>query len=544
MRRFFLKMGLLLFISLLRLPLCAAVWQWSVPVRTGHPELPNARAYLWIPEHCKRVRAFIFGQNNMEEQSILENASFRDQLARMNIAEVWVSPAYDLSFNFAQGAGRMFDTLMCDLATASGYEELKTAPFIGIGHSAAASAPYNMAVWKPGRALAALSVSGQWPYFRDPKFAPDIWGNGNLDFIPCLETMGEYEAADNWSAEGLKERQLHPYLPLSMLACPGEGHFAATQDKINFLAFYIKKVIRYRLPGSKGTSVLIPIDPTKTGWLVGKWSRHDPSPVMAAPVRNYQGNRADAFWFFDRETALKVVAYQEKYRHLQIPLIGYLQGGKFIQQSPTHQQVELKFQPLPDGITFQVHAAFYDTVPGGSPRPVIWSEKKEGELINHPARTDITIGRITGPITQLDENTFQVSPQLGFFPNPHSYEGWFAAVSRSDNYFKPVVQQSLLRIPPINKSGIPQHIDFPAIADVPRGTRSVHISASSDAGLPVGFYIAEGPAEIKNGSICLTLIPPSARYPVKVTVVAWQYGHSNEPKIQTADPVLRTFWIK
>lgn len=539
-----LGIGLTVFTALFQLPASAGIWQWSVAVRTEKNDKPNSQAYLWVPEHCGRIKAFIFAQNNMEELSILENKAFRAQLAKMDIAEVWVSPAYNLSFDFSRGAGKTFDAIMFDLAGASGYKDLATAPFIGLGHSAAANAPYNMAVWKPERALAALSISGQWPYFRDPKFAPDIWGDKNLDFIPCLETMGEYEAADSWSSEGLRERETHPYLPLSMLACPGEGHFAATQDKIDFLAFYIKKVMRYRLRKKGGHPVLIPIDPTKSGWLVEKWGRHNPPSVQPAPVKYYKGNKADAFWFFDRETALRVISFQEKYQGLQVPLVGYLNNGNFIKQSPSHQQVDLKFQSLSDGITFKVYAAFYDTVPGGSPRPAMWSEKNAGDKVKHPERPNITINKITGPVIRLDENTFQISPRAGFFPDPHSYEGWFAAVSSSDQYFKPAVQQSLMRIPPINKAGIPQHIDLRPIADVRRGTVSIPLSTSSDAGLPVGFYIAEGPAEVRNGSVFLTTIPPRAKYPVKVTVVAWQYGHSGEPKIQTAEPVTRTFWIR
>lgn len=125
---------------------------------------------------------------------------------------------------------------------------MKTIPVIPIGHSAAASAPYNFGVWNPSRTLACISVSGQLPYATNA-YIPDIWSKDqNLDYIPCLETMGEYEAANTWSDEGLKERQEHPLLPLSMLSNPSQGHFAATREKIGYLAFYIKKAMQYRLP--------------------------------------------------------------------------------------------------------------------------------------------------------------------------------------------------------------------------------------------------------------------------------------------------------
>jgi hypothetical protein len=50
--------------------------------------------------------------------------------------------------------------------------------------------------------------------------------------------MGEYEAANTWSAAGLKDRKEHPLTPLSMLANPAQGHFAVTGQKIDYLGLY------------------------------------------------------------------------------------------------------------------------------------------------------------------------------------------------------------------------------------------------------------------------------------------------------------------
>ena len=65
-------------------PLFSAVYQWSVPLtgvtNEGHdPGYP--RAFLWIPPGCKQVRAVVLAQNNMQEESILEDANFRKTLA-------------------------------------------------------------------------------------------------------------------------------------------------------------------------------------------------------------------------------------------------------------------------------------------------------------------------------------------------------------------------------------------------------------------------------------------------------------------------------
>ena len=221
----------------------AAEWQWSVPVKSEKPENGPARAWLWIPPNCEHVRGVVVAQHNMEEISILENPRFRAALAEMNFAEVWVAPFFDHLFRFNEGAGDTFNDFMNRLADESGYSELKFVPVAPLGHSAAANWPYYFAAWNPQRTLCALSVSGQWPYFRNKDFAPDIWGDRNIDCVPCLESMGEYESANDWSREGLWERQQHPLMPLSMLANPGQGHFASTDAKVEYLALYLKKCV-------------------------------------------------------------------------------------------------------------------------------------------------------------------------------------------------------------------------------------------------------------------------------------------------------------
>ena len=72
----------------------------------------------------------------------------------------------------------------------------------------------------------------------------------------------------------------------------------------------------------------------------------------------------------------------------------------------------------------------------------------------------------------------------------------------------------------------------------------MRLNATSDAGVPVYYYVEEGPAEVTNGNVlAFSPIPPRSKYPVKVTVVAWQYGRTFEPFLQSATPVTQTFYI-
>jgi hypothetical protein len=100
-----------------------------------------------------------------------------------------------------------------------------------------------------------------------------------------------------------------------------------------------------------------------------------------------------------------------------------------------------------------------------------------------------------------------------------------------------------MRIPLRNEEGMEQQITFAAIPDVEKGTKSLPLIASASGGMPVYFYVQEGPAEVKDGKLILTRIPPRSKFPVKVSVVAWQYGRSLEPKVKSSEPVIQSFYI-
>ena len=91
------------------------IWQWSVPVRyfSSHPKNPVARAYLWIPEQCRQVKALLVAQHNMEEISILEDQAFRQRMAEMDGAQVWVCPSFNHGFDFTDGAWCPFVVPVC-----------------------------------------------------------------------------------------------------------------------------------------------------------------------------------------------------------------------------------------------------------------------------------------------------------------------------------------------------------------------------------------------------------------------------------------------
>lgn len=549
MPRFFLsRPARLAFVvlSLFTSAVSAAEWQWSVPVPpSAEASNEKPRAFLWIPANCRTVRGVVFGHHNMEEEGVLEHPTFRRALSELGFAEVWVAPGFDRNFRFDQGAGERFDAMMKALAEQSGYAELATAPLVPVGHSAAASLPWYVAAWKPERVLACISFSGQWPYVPDEKNAPQVAGR-SVDTVPGIVTLGEYEWADDRMRDGLKTKADHPSLPLSGVGCPADGHFYATDEKVELLALYLKKAAQYRLPktaSAAGPVKLNSIDVTKTGWLVDRYHKDKPPAAPAAPVGQYKGDPAQAFWFFDQELAQAVEAFQQLHRG-KPALLGYKQGDQILpQKNGLHAQVAIKFLPQDDGVTFKLTGAFLDTVPEG--RPERWAGKKAGEAIDVPAGgPPIELHRITGPVRWVSPDTWELAfNRASFLGDRRGNEAYLVAVWPGNATWKRAIQQSVLQIPGRNKDGKAQSITFDLPATVRIGTPTLKLSAKSDSGLPVRYFVREGPAEIDGDTLKFTPLPPRTAFPVKVTVVSWQFGRATDPKVQTAEPVEKSFTI-
>lgn len=510
------------------------VWQWAVDVEnhSAAPKYRHPEAYLWIPEDCRSVKALIVAQHNMEEISILEDDGFRKRMAKLDVAELWICPRFNLPFDFTDGAWESLDAALARLAEESGYTELTEVPIIGIGHSAAASNPYYMAASRPERVLACISTSGQWPYFRDDSFCPDVWGCRNIDFIPCLETMGEYESAESWALRGLKEKAEHPNTPLSMLACPAEGHFASSKEKAEYIALFIRKALKYGH-----------VDPNRQGWLAQRWKADEEPSCKPAPVRKYKGDPSEAFWFFDRQMAKATMKYQARFRGMRRQLVGLIQGRDTVPQRNTHMQIHPDFETDSDGLTMHFDTFFYDTVSSGSPRHKMWSGQEPGTDIGHSSSGKPYLEIIAAPAVVSSDSTLTLSwNRMATWEEKEVFID-FCIKHPGDEEYRPAVQQARITLPIRLTEGAEQHISFEPLPDVKEGSQPIALDAHADSGLKVGFYAECGPVEIKDSILYFREIPPKAEYPVKVSVVAWQYGLTSEGGYRTASPVRQVFYI-
>lgn len=535
MNKYFLVVLLSLFMQVAKV--AAAPWQWSVEIKELISEETNAHpsAYLWIPENCKQVRAVIIGQHNMTEETIFEHSEFRKNMGKLGIAEIWITPGIDQRWDVTKGTQQIFETMMKNLSEISGYTELEFAPVIPIGHSAMATYPWNFAAWNPERTLAVLSIHGDSPRTHLTGYgrANLDWGTRTIEGIPSLMVMGEDEWWEDRLITSFDYRREYPNAPLAFLADAGHGHFDISDELIDYLSLFLKKTVEYRLPEHSSLDApiqLIPVE-AKNGWLADRWRKNEKPTAEAASYDKYKGDKNHAFWYFDKEMADATEKYYANERGKTEQYIGFEQKGKLITFNPkSHVRMSPSFQPEADGVTFHLKAVYTDML----------RNEYSKEHSTHPIR----MSRICGPVEVVNDTTFTVRFYRMGLDNPKRTGGICLMASvKQDHKYRSAVQQVEIRIPYRNKEGISQRIIFPKLSDVKASVKEISLNGTADSGLPVYYYVKEGPAEIKGDKLALTKIPPRAKFPVKVTVVAWQYGRSGEPKVQTAEAVEQSFYI-
>ncbi len=542
-----------------------SVWQWSVPLEgMGLSSETNdyPRAFLYIPPEAKHLRGVLIGQHNMLEEPILEHKAVRAGLADAGMAAIWVSPQFQGSFNFTEHPDGpvTFQEMLNKLADVSGYDELSKVPVVWIGHSAMANAPYHFAAWDlkthgtaARRCAAGISVKGYFPTHKETD--PD-YSDADLAGVPILYIEGEYADAHGRAGSFLKIRNATPGSIFSFLADVGGGHFDWNNNICEYIGMYLRKLGEFRLPervDAKDGGVLKTIDPANQGWLAERWHKDKPAESQPADVATYAGDAKQAFWYFDKEHA-KETFQRQSAKRAKRQLLAYTQNGSLLEQRETHFQVQPAFLPCPDGdgLTFQLGTTFLDSVPAVSTRLSGWTGLPVGTPLGHSSKSPVVIERICGPVEKISENTFRIAfDRVGLnnrIKQWRSRDICLQAVHPGDEEYAGAVQQALIRIPLPLTTGAPQLITFPEIPDQSSSTKSISLAATTTAAesfpeAKVGFYVREGPAKIEGNQLVFTPIPCRAKFPVKVTVVAWQYGRTIDPKLRTAEPVERTFHI-
>lgn len=505
------------------------VFQWmsSATFTTPSGRTCSATAYLWIPPTCQRVRGLLVAGRNVPEHGLVGHPAIRAACVESDLAILWCSPSFLMvDVNDGRAHGEFLQRLLDPLAVSSGYDEVRTAPWLPVGES-----------------MHLLMVTRLVNAFPERCIAGILLKNGRLDLqatgVPSLIALG---TCDEWDQQRKdltaqwrdvsffdkhrKRRAEKPDWPASLLIEGGSGHFECTDAMTRYVAQYIRAAARARLSPDGG---LRPVD-LASGYVTGfAIPGHEP----LKPVRYTEAppEARNLPWFFDRELAEAAYAMAaiDWTRKTQVTWFADPRDGRPLAPGPRGIVQPIPYTTGVDGVTFQLAATFLDRMHDGFVHA--------GEALGHAGGSP-EISWICGHVAPLGGNRFRIALDRTWPDSPTFLRAWHPG----DTTYRPSTQPAELHVKPI-RNGRPQTIAFEPIPDQPEETGSIALKATSDAGLPVSFFVRAGPAEIHGDRLVITPIPARSKRPVAVTVVAWQWGRTAEPAIQTAALVERTFRI-
>lgn len=502
----------------------------------------NATLYLWVPENCAKLRGLLIMGTNVPEHMLVGHPAIRKVCEANNLGIIWSTPSFmnyrksvtkdnkqlnmALQYNVEVG---FLQQMLDGLAETSGYKEVATIPWLPMGESGHLLMVDALMEYSPERCMAGIFIKNNHlpPHNRQVPTLTAFgtsqeWGQDKVDMRKRWNDVGDaYESIRS-------QRRLNPNWSLSYVIDGTSGHFDCSERLVNYFAHYIDLISKARL-SDDGSPTLKPLKLEK-GFLAD------------LPVPGYENKAIKEFtasdtsnitapWFLDKQSAIEAqsIAHINWKAATQLPGV-LTDSGKI---APFIFNGISKYTPSDmgeDGITFTVKGVMLDKLPDNF--------VGAGEALPKTKEQPVTEW-VCGQFKPLGNSKFRISLDRSW-PNTANYVG---VRQKGSDTLRAIFQPCGLTLPK-NNTGKPQKIAFDKIEDITVGTKSVSLSAKSDAGLPVEFYVVAGPAIIQNGKLVFTKIPPKSKFPVGVTIAAWQWGRSTEPKIKMAEIVKQTFYIK
>jgi len=492
----------------------------------------KATAYLWIPENCKKIRGLLILCANVPENRLVGHPAIREVCAKNDLGIVWCVPSF-MNFRKDKVTGiddahdyktstTFLQELLDGLAKNSGYAEIATAPWLPMGESGHLLMVDALVEFHPERCIAGVWLKNN---HLPPKNRT----------VPALVAFGsaqewsqtQSDIRTNWNNiakayQGiLDQRKQNPNWPLSYLIDGSSGHFDCSEKLAKFLVHYIDCVAKARIADDGSLKAISLPDGFLADMPVPGHENHGAKRLSeAAP------DQRGLPWFFDKQSAEEAQSFAAIDWKAETQLPGFADASGKILPFNFNGISNLQPEYEADGITFMLHGVMLDQLPEQFTNAGVKLAKAPGEP---------TLEWLCGPIKPLGGDKFQICLDRSF-PNSACY---VAARQNGTDKIRTVVQPCGVKLQK-NNSGIAQKITFDPIPGVKSGTKSIKLVAKSSAGLPVRFFVRAGPAVVHGDELEFMPIPPRSKFPLSVTVGAWQWGRAGDTPVKT-EVVEQTF---
>ena len=351
--------------------------------------------FLRLPANTDSVKAVLYCHQNMTEEVLFRSDYFTGEMDRLGVAMAFVqqgSQNWDVTVKDEAGrtCQERFEMLLDEWSRRYAHPEISKAMIIPFGHSAQATFPWNFAAWNPERTLCIISYHGDAPrtnlcgYGR----ANIEWGRTrNIDSIPGLMIMGEYEWWEARLNPARAFRIMYPESRISFLRDAGRGHFDLCRETQQYIVRFIEKSLK------------------------------NPRPAG--------GVEYDGFWYQDKEMAALTKARQNAVQGKRMQYVSAMHDGKLLPFDPTQH---IRIRSIWKEDTLRLQPVFVDST--------------HSVLSAKHAATTPRVVLISGAAKEVAPNTF-VRDTAYFGNDPKRlWDGvTFCVEADGDKRYKPAVRE-------------------------------------------------------------------------------------------------------
>ena len=517
------------------------LWQWSTTIQLADKEGNNysVSPYLWIPPACKKLNAVMFSSTAVLEQTTVEDPCIRAVCAKYGIAIVWS----DTQFYHDETIGlKQIENILAQFAEISGYDELKSVPWIPVGHSATLRMIRDIAKAKTNK-LAFMIMH------------KNNNGFGYSSEVPVLTTYGEFMEWDSYNVDlkaNVTKDKAYPNIikaresnmPVSYFSDPNTGHFDCSKSLMICISEWMEEICAIRID-SNGNLKTIYLD---KGWIcrppVPGFLGLKPKPYLLAT----DSEKINA-WYPTYKIAL------EAYNLANISMTKKVQIAGFADNNGNYENgwwraimYNIPYILNNDG-TLTINSIPYEKMPQGNYANKFTDVKENPnynkfysffnkENVFENSKNPLVVDEMSGNLKKTDNHTFEYIPRF----NSPSY---LIVRQQGNEKFRTSVQPGRLNFQPITV-GTENIITFPIIHNQElKCTSIVKLNAISSSGLKVKYFVKSGAARIDDKNQLIIEkenIPLKTKFPYKITVTAYQLG-SKKDSVRTANPVSQIFCI-